>query len=109
MMLKNLIRFGGKSSPSYREPRTRGATTLFQWKILLGAFLLMTVFVSLSGFLIYREINSNEFFFGAETKVSNPEILKLSRLEAIVGYFENKKVTFEQVRKNRTVLVDPSR
>ena len=69
----------------------------------------MTALVLGASFFVIQDISRGGFSPVAKVVVQGSDQVTLGRLEKLVSHFETKRVTFEQVRKTRTVLVDPSR
>ena len=89
--------------------RSFEAKNLFHWRVLLIAFFVMTALVLTTSFFVHQDIGRGEFSPVTKIAVPGSGQVTSERLEKLIGYFEIKSVTFEQVRKNRTVTVDPSR
>ena len=84
------------------------AEALLHWKTLLCTFFVMTFLVLVASFFVHADISRGDF--SAVTKVSPPESSQVTveRLEKLASYFETKSVTFEQMRRSRVFVVDPS-
>lgn len=111
MMFQNfIIRFtSGASRKNLQGKHSLKKKTLFYWRILLTTFFVMTVLVLGASFFVIQDISRGGFSPVAKVVVQGSDQVTLGRLEKLVSHFETKRVTFEQVRKTRTVLVDPSR
>jgi len=110
MTLKNII------LPYFQKFRKKDAPTLsyearamFQWKILVGVFCFGFISVFAVNFLMYRDINQGEFVPVQQKSATEIQTIKEGKLGETVRYFEIRKATFDQMKKNGTVPVDPSR
>src|SRR3989338_7135830 len=105
MTIKSFTSFFAKTGgqEEFKLPKSREGTILFQWKIIVTVFFIMMLLIFATSLLIYRDIGRGEFFSAAKVTASGGGPAALKRLEAVVDNFEKKIITFEQVRKNRTL------
>ncbi len=90
-------------------PMSREARVLTHWKIIVVIFLLAVVMVFISSFFIYRDINQGDFF-PVEKKIGgNLAPVTAELISQTVSDFKTKSATFNQLKKNGAVSVDPSR
>ncbi|GEM_PF-6924468 len=99
----------GTQEQEFQVERSLEEKALFHWKILIVVFFVIALFVLATSFVVYQDIGRGEFSPVTKTSPAVSGQVTLERLEKLVSYFETKSVTFDQVRKNRAVSVDPSR
>ena len=110
MTLRNIVltflqKFRRKDAPilSYE------ARALFQWKILVGVFCFGFISVFAVNLFMYQDINQGEFVPVQQKSSTEIQAIKGDKLGETVRYFEIRKATFDQMKKNGTLPVDPSR
>lgn len=111
MTFRNLIfKFTSTAyNRTFKVPRSFEEKTMSYWKALLAVLFFMTILVLITSFFVHRDIWQGEFSPVTKAAVPGSSLVTSLHLEKLVSGFETKKVTFEQIRKNRTSIVDPSR
>ena len=110
MTLRNFLHFrSGSQTLGMRVERSLSERAFFHWKILVCIFLIMTLFVFVTSFVVYQDIGRGEFSSVTTSPTPHSGPVTLERLKKIISRFETKSVTFEQIRRNREVSPDPSR
>ena len=89
--------------------RSFESKALLHWKLLLNIFFAMTILVLAASYFVHSDISSGDFSPVTKVVVPGSNQVTVERLEKLVNHFETKRMTFEQVRKNRVSTVDPSR
>ncbi|KKU68189.1 MAG: hypothetical protein UX89_C0006G0013 [Parcubacteria group bacterium GW2011_GWA2_47_16] len=92
-----------------KASRSFEARALRHWKLLLNTFFVMTLLVLATSFFVHRDISKGDFYPIRKEAVPESSQVTVERLEKLVSYFETKRVTFELMRKNHILVVDPSR
>ena len=75
------------------------------WKIVFTSTLVLTVIVVALSIVVFVKIDKKEVFMSGE---GVSRALDISLLEDTVRYYENKAEEFENIKINKTSVVDPS-
>jgi hypothetical protein len=88
-------------SDAYRDVRG-------DWKKILLSFVAVSFFLAgLSGYLFYK-INNGDIFMVEKRESHTVEVIDKKALDAVVGYFEEKKSAIDSINQNETFFADPS-
>lgn len=106
-LISKIISGVGSTKPKTSKPHE--AEALFHWKVLLNTFFVVAILILAVSFFVHADISRGDFSTVKKAVSPDSNQVTVERLEKLASYFDTKRVTFEQVRRGRVLVVDPSR
>jgi hypothetical protein len=78
------------------------------WGVLLGVTAAVAVCGAAFSFFLFTRISSGEIFNVIEAESAQPDTIDRALLDETISFYENKSLNFEQLKKSRPSVNDPS-
>lgn len=78
------------------------------WYVLFTVVVLLIVGLVIANLSLLSLIDEEKIFFVEKTEEVSSEVINLRSYKATTALFEAKKDAFDELQKNRPVIIDPS-